>query len=826
MINFYKKNKKIVSLAVILLLITSAFVIVPTCSAMEPDEIAIIVIGILAQLIVKVCGWFIGIIIKAIVLLGSYNKFIDEYAIIEAWKIIRDFCNMFFILILLIISFATILRVESYNMKKWLPKLIIMAVLINFSRMICGLLIDISQVVFLTFISTLSANGSDFVTLAKVDDTLKAVESAAKGGNDSAFFKSVASILAAIIFLVIATIVLLAILIVIIMRVVMFWIYVVLSPLAFLLSSFPGGQKYASQYWGEFTKYLVNGPVLAFFIWLSLVATNGAKGIDKMQFVDTSKNMMDMNEATQIFTTASFMSYVMGIGMLVGGLIVSAQVGGIGGSFGRNMLGKVQGKTSGLLKAGAFGAGMWGASKAWGGTKAVGRVGLAGVSTIDRWAGKGIDWGADQIGRKTNLGGEGIVKKSAQGVWNSPKNFADWASGGLKKKLNMDASLDKARHSVYGEKADDTDGAEMKYNDMSWRKMSNGHFAQLDNEGKVKRDTSGNATYLEKDNKRVGDMSALGASFHQAWNSAQSGANATKNKAEKEAIGEWQKKIGDSGMSDTDMLRQLKDSSISKDKKMALAMTLAIKKGFKDGGDIKAARKAVGSNHLLSSELNTEIDKNQAHIAYDLKSSPADQEKFKNRIDSGKIDPTKLDSDAYKDEHVMKHLQKHSGKNFKKIMETAYKRGDKYEKSIEKGILERRDASTGDDKYAMAKLHARLSGNTHESFKDSASNGIDLASMEKYLSTAKAGDINKISVKNIDEMIKMHGDSVPAANRATAITDAEKSIVKAMNFANLKKIHKQGDNSALVAKVKKLIETHGTADEKKKIALDSELSSV
>jgi len=69
---------------------------------------------------------------------------------------------MSFILILLIIAFATILRQESYS-KKLLPKLLIMAVLINFSRTIFGLLIDFSQVIMLTFVNAFSAGGGYFI---------------------------------------------------------------------------------------------------------------------------------------------------------------------------------------------------------------------------------------------------------------------------------------------------------------------------------------------------------------------------------------------------------------------------------------------------------------------------------------------------------------------------------------------------------------------------------------------------------------------------------------------------------------------------------------
>ena len=60
---------------------------------------------------------------------------------------------MFFVVVLLIIALATILNQEKYSYKTWLPKLILMAVLINFSKMICGLIIDVAQVVMMTFVN-------------------------------------------------------------------------------------------------------------------------------------------------------------------------------------------------------------------------------------------------------------------------------------------------------------------------------------------------------------------------------------------------------------------------------------------------------------------------------------------------------------------------------------------------------------------------------------------------------------------------------------------------------------------------------------------------
>jgi len=439
MIKFYIKNKNVANVFVVILVIVTAFLLVPTCFA-GVKQAAITVLGVFAQIIIYICGLFLTAVIKMIIVISKYNNFIHETSVAEAWMIVRDFCNMFFILILLVISFATILRVESYNMKKWLPKLIIMAVLINFSKMICGLLIDVSQIVFLTFVSTFPDNGSGFATMFNVDKVLKSVVNN-KAAVDNDFLKSVGAMMAGIVFLVIATIVLLAVLLVIVMRMVMFWIYVVLSPLAFLLSSFPGGQKYASQYWGEFTKYLVNGPVLAFFVWLSLVATNGVVGDTNSKIVIDSgggalRKMMESNSGTQIFSGDILMSYIIGVGMLVGGLIVSAQVGGIGGSFGKNLLGKVQGKTTGLLKAGAFGA-VAGAAKFGGRRVATGSLNavskLPGVknTSLGKMAGS---WRGDLIksradGRKKKMKALGEKLGMKEDTFKNVEDVADSKTG-------------------------------------------------------------------------------------------------------------------------------------------------------------------------------------------------------------------------------------------------------------------------------------------------------------------------------------------------------------------------------------------------------------
>lgn len=90
-------------------------------------------------------------------------------AVIAAWQLVRDFVNIWFILILLVIAITTILRVSSYQAKKLLPMLIIVALVVNFSMPITGFVIDISNIVAFQFLQAIcpevktdSKSGCDF----------------------------------------------------------------------------------------------------------------------------------------------------------------------------------------------------------------------------------------------------------------------------------------------------------------------------------------------------------------------------------------------------------------------------------------------------------------------------------------------------------------------------------------------------------------------------------------------------------------------------------------------------------------------------------------
>ncbi|MBA3046739.1 hypothetical protein KKC83_02115 [Patescibacteria group bacterium] len=436
-------NKKLLSVFLVFVISIGVFGVFDICFAEEqviPTNLIegglLKMVGGLAQLIVWICGIILSQIIAAIISITSYNSFINEPDIINGWKIVRDLCNMFFVLILLVIAFATILKIESYNVKKLLPKLLIMAVLINFSRTICGLAIDFSQVIMLTFVNAFSDSGGQFTATLQVHKFLSASTDFSDlwtSSKDLNATNTLGSIFIAIGFMVVSTITMVAILIVFLMRMIMFWIYIVLSPLAFLLSSFPVGQKYAAQYWGEFTKYLINGPVLAFFIWLSLIT---------VQNFDTSTLKTVMMECTtEIMCLPNFIGFLIAIGFLVGGLIVSQQIGGMGASWGANAVSGLKTRGLGLAKGAAL-APLKGALK---GAKNIGGWGL------DKFSGAvGVDFNVVEGYKRVQAQMEKNKRDRKQKLRGKVLATADEEGGGVRSRL-----------------------AHLSTGDLAWRNISN-----------------------------------------------------------------------------------------------------------------------------------------------------------------------------------------------------------------------------------------------------------------------------------------------------------------------------------------------------------------
>jgi len=201
-----------------------------------------------------------------------FGNVTDSEFVMTAWGMVRDFSNMFFVLIFVAIGIATALRIKEYEIKKTLPRLLGVAVLINFSPVICGLVIDAANI-FMNFFLTAGATGfNDAISLSSTagDKFLTTMTSA--WGSWSQFYNGVFffRLLGVLLFNIFGAIVLLLFAMLFLVRNIAIWLLVILSPLAFFSYILPATKKIIFDKWRkEFVKWSFVGVTGAFFIYLS-----------------------------------------------------------------------------------------------------------------------------------------------------------------------------------------------------------------------------------------------------------------------------------------------------------------------------------------------------------------------------------------------------------------------------------------------------------------------------------------------------------------------------------------------------------------------------
>jgi len=353
---FFKKNKNSIIFFSCIILGSVVFLFFPNLAqAGIGNSIAKLIAWILLP-VIWLLGKLVSLFLSILIAIAQYNDFIKSAAVTYGWTIVRDFANMFFVLILLVIAFATILRVESYNLKTWLPKLVIMAILINFSKLICGVIIDFAQVIMLTFLGAVKEiTGGTMIELLGVSKILEFNESEVEGIELSGW-TILSSVILGVIMMIVAVVVIVVMLMMIIVRMVMIWIYIVLSPLAYLLASFPQGKKYSERWWSDFSKNVIVGPIIAFFLWLSFASLGGVEGSAEMEKMGPAVAGVDVDSSSvsaTITTAGSFehmIKFLVSIGMLVGGLMIAQEMGGMAGKIAGKGMAKLQSMGAGAVK--------------------------------------------------------------------------------------------------------------------------------------------------------------------------------------------------------------------------------------------------------------------------------------------------------------------------------------------------------------------------------------------------------------------------------------------------------------------------------------------
>ena len=110
----------------------------------------------------------------------------QDSSIYKAWSAFRNIANIGFVIMLLVVVFSQVtnIGISNYSIKKILPKLIITAILVNFSYLIMGILIDLSQIAgngIGALIRSVAADGMDADASTRASAIISAIAGSVTG---------------------------------------------------------------------------------------------------------------------------------------------------------------------------------------------------------------------------------------------------------------------------------------------------------------------------------------------------------------------------------------------------------------------------------------------------------------------------------------------------------------------------------------------------------------------------------------------------------------------------------------------------------------------
>lgn len=281
----------------------------------------------------------------------TYGGFVKNIGVVKVWTILKNFMNLALILILVVIAISTILGIKKYRWQEILWKLALVALLINFSLIIPGVLLDISHFITYVFINltqnlnnesipqtiinkylTDEISGSEKYA-ATFDDTQDIIKLASKGeklpeeNKDIKMSKEGWGLAWGNFFLVLAALALIglfafisliAIFFAMMFRSFMIIILLAVSPIAFAALVLPNTEKYWQLWWGHFTRWCLFPITFAVSLYAGIIVLNEMSPLlDEMRASNENLGIIAMLVQITLFSM-----------FLIGGLIVSIQSGG------------------------------------------------------------------------------------------------------------------------------------------------------------------------------------------------------------------------------------------------------------------------------------------------------------------------------------------------------------------------------------------------------------------------------------------------------------------------------------------------------------------
>ncbi len=343
--NRTKKLKHPLPLQLFILFVVVVVLLIPKSAEAfllkEAANLIATAISLFFGLILNIEGWIINWLLDPKI---WDEVFVKNPTIIAAWRIMRDFVNLGFVLALVVIAIGFILRLQTYGSQRTLIRLIIAALLVNFSLMIAGIFIDISTMLSRFFLdgfklsniwaSLLSATGAYefWAPSEKVPFWSKVVSFIIRTVNPLEDIKQAAGVLAKTfltsIFAIMMIAALGALIVMLLIRIAWLWMLLILSPIAWLMWIFPQFEHNWRRWWNDFLRWTFFAPIVLFFLAIALaivsnpVTKNALNSAEKIA-ADVFSNVLAANNETPNSLIARF---TLSLSLIVFGMIIANQL--------------------------------------------------------------------------------------------------------------------------------------------------------------------------------------------------------------------------------------------------------------------------------------------------------------------------------------------------------------------------------------------------------------------------------------------------------------------------------------------------------------------
>ena len=270
-------------------------------------------------------------------------SFYDQIVVNTGWTIVRDITNVFFIFFILFIAIGIILGIQTFGGKQALFRLIIAALLVNFSFTIGGIIVDAGNVVGNTFylgmgqledgrvdiggVFTGAFNPTTLYTPPNETGVVNAFE-----GTDvsTRFIRIIIAQLSGLILIGIAIFTMFTASMFLIIRIIAIWFLLILSPIAFAFWVLPSTQGTSRRWFTELFSQAIFYPLLMFFLYLTIkiIQADVVSGLINQTGGQFNQTLQGSGESLLVTDVGIILNLILLGALMIASITVAKSVGG------------------------------------------------------------------------------------------------------------------------------------------------------------------------------------------------------------------------------------------------------------------------------------------------------------------------------------------------------------------------------------------------------------------------------------------------------------------------------------------------------------------